>query len=78
MWLSPGRREHVVTLARASRIEGGSFSKCGSRISAAHILLHKLQESQGFPRSAYQKWLKRCSNTIPGRQDATIKSIRGV
>eukprot|EP00959_Pyramimonas_sp_CCMP1952_P456397 9473102-Pyramimonas_sp.AAC.1 len=26
-------------MARASHIEGGSFSKCGSRLSAAHILL---------------------------------------
>eukprot|EP00959_Pyramimonas_sp_CCMP1952_P412688 8647859-Pyramimonas_sp.AAC.1 len=37
-WLSPQRREHVFQiLARTSRIEGGSISKCGSRLNAAHI-----------------------------------------
>eukprot|EP00959_Pyramimonas_sp_CCMP1952_P024105 505715-Pyramimonas_sp.AAC.1 len=37
MWLSPQRREHSFsTLARASRIEAGSFTKCGSRHGAEH------------------------------------------
>eukprot|EP00959_Pyramimonas_sp_CCMP1952_P235561 4922978-Pyramimonas_sp.AAC.1 len=30
--------------AKASRIENGSFSKCGSRLSAAHIVLEKMLE----------------------------------
>eukprot|EP00959_Pyramimonas_sp_CCMP1952_P160102 3348446-Pyramimonas_sp.AAC.1 len=36
--LSPLRHAHSLkTFARVSRIEGGWFSKCGSRLSAAHI-----------------------------------------
>eukprot|EP00959_Pyramimonas_sp_CCMP1952_P051166 1069444-Pyramimonas_sp.AAC.1 len=30
-------RTVVLKFASASRIQGGSFSKCGSRFSAAHI-----------------------------------------
>eukprot|EP00959_Pyramimonas_sp_CCMP1952_P330217 6914114-Pyramimonas_sp.AAC.1 len=38
MWHSPQRRAHSSqTLATASQMEGGSFSKRGSRLSAAHI-----------------------------------------
>eukprot|EP00959_Pyramimonas_sp_CCMP1952_P254979 5325438-Pyramimonas_sp.AAC.1 len=38
MRLSPQRRAHSLQkLASGSRIKSGSFSKCGSRLSAAHI-----------------------------------------
>eukprot|EP00959_Pyramimonas_sp_CCMP1952_P113954 2382846-Pyramimonas_sp.AAC.1 len=38
IWLSPQRRAHSFhTLAAASRMEGGSFSKCGYHVGTAHI-----------------------------------------
>eukprot|EP00959_Pyramimonas_sp_CCMP1952_P382817 8021517-Pyramimonas_sp.AAC.1 len=53
MWFSPSRRALSLNNARASRIEGGSFSKCGYRLSAAHgrlkhckSLLHGLRVSR--------------------------------
>eukprot|EP00959_Pyramimonas_sp_CCMP1952_P391481 8203893-Pyramimonas_sp.AAC.1 len=45
MWLSPWRRADSSTFATVSRMEGGSFPKCGSRRSAAHI---RLKHVQGF------------------------------
>eukprot|EP00959_Pyramimonas_sp_CCMP1952_P286919 6000129-Pyramimonas_sp.AAC.1 len=56
MRLSPSRRAHSLSkLAKVSRIEGGSFSRCGSRLSAARIRFKHLQEFCGFSWSAYQK-----------------------
>eukprot|EP00959_Pyramimonas_sp_CCMP1952_P038559 806999-Pyramimonas_sp.AAC.1 len=34
-------------MARASRIEGGSFSNCGSPVNAAHIRLHIFKSVTG-------------------------------
>eukprot|EP00959_Pyramimonas_sp_CCMP1952_P137807 2884781-Pyramimonas_sp.AAC.1 len=58
MWLPPKRRAHSLKkkCARASRIEGGCFSKCGSRLSAAHTRSYNSQGRRGFPRSTCQKW----------------------
>ena len=48
MWLSPQRRAHsFFKAATVSRIEAGSFSKCGSRLSAAHIRFQHLQQFHG-------------------------------
>eukprot|EP00959_Pyramimonas_sp_CCMP1952_P431289 9032848-Pyramimonas_sp.AAC.1 len=45
IWLSPQRGVHSFeTFPRASRIENGPFSICGSRLSAAHIRFKHLQE----------------------------------
>ena len=45
MWLSLERRAHSSEkCATVSRIEADSFSKWGSRLSAAHIRLNKLQQ----------------------------------
>eukprot|EP00959_Pyramimonas_sp_CCMP1952_P063810 1333165-Pyramimonas_sp.AAC.1 len=61
MWLSPWRC--AQQFARASRIEGGSFSKCGSRLSAAHICT--FIRGVEVPRKA-------------DRQKAAVRLIRGV
>eukprot|EP00959_Pyramimonas_sp_CCMP1952_P292752 6122729-Pyramimonas_sp.AAC.1 len=55
MWLSPQRRAHsVLNVARVSQIEGGSFSTCGYRLSAAHIRLNELQEFHGLRAVPFQ------------------------
>ena len=44
MWLSPGRRVHSFQkFATVTRTEGVCYSKCGSRLSAAHTRLKHLQ-----------------------------------
>eukprot|EP00959_Pyramimonas_sp_CCMP1952_P113517 2372686-Pyramimonas_sp.AAC.1 len=43
-------------LTRASQIEGGSFSICGYRLSAAHTHLKHLPELYWFSWLAYQEW----------------------
>eukprot|EP00959_Pyramimonas_sp_CCMP1952_P115573 2416039-Pyramimonas_sp.AAC.1 len=49
MWLSPESRAYPFsTVARVLRIEGGLFSKCGSRLSAVHIRLQHVQELHGL------------------------------
>eukprot|EP00959_Pyramimonas_sp_CCMP1952_P282052 5895195-Pyramimonas_sp.AAC.1 len=47
-------RTLVLKNARASRIEGGSFSKCGSRLGAAHTRLKNLQELHGLRANPFQ------------------------
>eukprot|EP00959_Pyramimonas_sp_CCMP1952_P200317 4189542-Pyramimonas_sp.AAC.1 len=43
MWLSPWRGAHSLSkFARVSRIGGSSFSKCGSRLRAAHMRLQDM------------------------------------
>ena len=37
-------------------MEGGSFSKLGSRFSAAHIRFKKLQQFQGWRAVRFQNW----------------------
>eukprot|EP00959_Pyramimonas_sp_CCMP1952_P274701 5742604-Pyramimonas_sp.AAC.1 len=63
MLVSPQRRAHlaprtfVSTFATASRIEGGPLSKCGCRLSAAHIRLNNQQELHGLRAVRYvSKW----------------------
>eukprot|EP00959_Pyramimonas_sp_CCMP1952_P418933 8775708-Pyramimonas_sp.AAC.1 len=41
-------------MARASRIEGGWFSTCGSRLSAAHIRFKLLREFHGLKAVPFQ------------------------
>eukprot|EP00959_Pyramimonas_sp_CCMP1952_P085491 1788242-Pyramimonas_sp.AAC.1 len=41
-------------MARIPRIEWGSFSKCGSRLSAARILFNHLQELLGLRAAPYK------------------------
>eukprot|EP00959_Pyramimonas_sp_CCMP1952_P180330 3770916-Pyramimonas_sp.AAC.2 len=49
MWLSPGRRARFFYMCRRkTRIEGGSFSTCGSRLSAAHTRVKNLQQLHGL------------------------------
>eukprot|EP00959_Pyramimonas_sp_CCMP1952_P340676 7135405-Pyramimonas_sp.AAC.1 len=55
MWLLPERRAHSLsTFARASHIEGWPFSKCGSRLSDAHILATKMKELHGLRVGRFQ------------------------
>ena len=42
--------------ATISRMEGGTFSKFGSRLSAAHIRLSNLQQLQGWGAARFQTW----------------------
>eukprot|EP00959_Pyramimonas_sp_CCMP1952_P206472 4318094-Pyramimonas_sp.AAC.1 len=50
MWFSLERRVHLFyTCARASRIEDGSFSECGSRFSAARIRFQMMQQVSRTP-----------------------------
>ena len=44
----------VIKLALVSTIEGGWFSKLGSRLSAAHIRLKNLQQFQGSRAVPFQ------------------------
>eukprot|EP00959_Pyramimonas_sp_CCMP1952_P372697 7804439-Pyramimonas_sp.AAC.1 len=54
MWLSPHRHARLFeTFARASRIESGSFSNCGFRLSA-HIRCSNLQEAHGLRADRFQ------------------------
>eukprot|EP00959_Pyramimonas_sp_CCMP1952_P428407 8973234-Pyramimonas_sp.AAC.1 len=41
-------RTSITITARVSRMEGGRLSNFGSRLSAAHIRLRKLQELHGW------------------------------
>ena len=43
-------------IATVSGMEGGSFSKFGSRRSAAHIRLKNLQQVQGWRAVPFQNW----------------------
>eukprot|EP00959_Pyramimonas_sp_CCMP1952_P087287 1826194-Pyramimonas_sp.AAC.1 len=54
--------------AAASRMEGGAWSKCGSRSITAHLPVESLQQLRGFVR-----W---CSGTAYGCKDATATSNR--
>eukprot|EP00959_Pyramimonas_sp_CCMP1952_P381136 7986121-Pyramimonas_sp.AAC.1 len=56
-------------------MQGGSFSKRGSRNSSAHTRLNKLQEFQGVGWLTSQK---QCCGTMQDCQEATIMLIRGV
>eukprot|EP00959_Pyramimonas_sp_CCMP1952_P393831 8252317-Pyramimonas_sp.AAC.1 len=47
------RTSAFKTCARVSRIEGGSFSKCGSRLSAANIPFY-VQELHGLRTDGFQ------------------------
>eukprot|EP00959_Pyramimonas_sp_CCMP1952_P167870 3508102-Pyramimonas_sp.AAC.1 len=50
MWLSLWHCAHLTSKCpRASRMEGGSVSKCGSRLSPVHSRL-SLQQFHGFPK----------------------------
>eukprot|EP00959_Pyramimonas_sp_CCMP1952_P373073 7813072-Pyramimonas_sp.AAC.1 len=49
MWFSPLRRAHSFqTFTRASRTQGGRFSECVSRLSAAQLRSNNLQELLGL------------------------------
>eukprot|EP00959_Pyramimonas_sp_CCMP1952_P219489 4589516-Pyramimonas_sp.AAC.1 len=52
--LALATRTFVKHIARASRIEGESLSKCGSRLSAARIRFQKLQEFTGLTAGRFQ------------------------
>eukprot|EP00959_Pyramimonas_sp_CCMP1952_P399115 8363195-Pyramimonas_sp.AAC.1 len=52
--LAIARRTFASKFTRVSRTEGGSFSKCGSRLSAAHSLLNKLQGLHGLRAGGFQ------------------------
>eukprot|EP00959_Pyramimonas_sp_CCMP1952_P180105 3766401-Pyramimonas_sp.AAC.1 len=55
MLLSPERRAHSSsTFARTSRIEGGPFSKCDSRLNAAHTRLKHVREHHGLRAAPFQ------------------------
>eukprot|EP00959_Pyramimonas_sp_CCMP1952_P412374 8641690-Pyramimonas_sp.AAC.1 len=55
MWLSPQRRAHSSSnCARDSLIEGGSFSKCISRLSAAHTCFQNVQVLHGLRAVPFQ------------------------
>eukprot|EP00959_Pyramimonas_sp_CCMP1952_P269777 5639985-Pyramimonas_sp.AAC.1 len=55
MWLSLWHRAHSFQkFARVSRTGGGAFSRCGSRLSAAHIRLNNLQEFYGLRAGRFQ------------------------
>eukprot|EP00959_Pyramimonas_sp_CCMP1952_P458981 9477517-Pyramimonas_sp.AAC.1 len=49
MWVSPQRRAQSFSqVARVSRIQGGWFSTCGSRLGFAHSRFKHLQEFHGL------------------------------
>ena len=55
MGLSPWRRAHPSEkCATFTRIEGGSFSKWGSRLGAADIRLQSLQQLHGWWAGGFQ------------------------
>ena len=55
MVLSPWRRAHSSSkFATVTRIEGGSFSKWGSRLGAADVRLKSLQQLQGWRAGRFQ------------------------
>eukprot|EP00959_Pyramimonas_sp_CCMP1952_P250588 5237809-Pyramimonas_sp.AAC.1 len=55
MWISPDRRAHSIQIvARASKTEGESFSRCGSRLRAAHIRFKDVQELRGLRAASCQ------------------------
>eukprot|EP00959_Pyramimonas_sp_CCMP1952_P429977 9005498-Pyramimonas_sp.AAC.1 len=56
-------------VARASRMEGGSFPICGSRLSATHMCLNSLQQSHVFLRFTSQNW---CPGKASECQGATV------
>ena len=53
--LSPWRQAHSSEhLAAATGMEGGPFSKCGSRLGAAHIRFKSLQQLQGWRAAPFK------------------------
>eukprot|EP00959_Pyramimonas_sp_CCMP1952_P268547 5615148-Pyramimonas_sp.AAC.1 len=58
MWLSPSCRAFSFqNIARASRIEGGWCSNCGSRLSVARTRVKHVQEFHG-------SWAGRFRNVV--------------
>eukprot|EP00959_Pyramimonas_sp_CCMP1952_P271254 5670706-Pyramimonas_sp.AAC.1 len=54
-------------------MDGGSISKCGSRLSAAHIRFQSLQQVQGV-WLASQKW---CFGTMSDCEGSALTLIHG-
>eukprot|EP00959_Pyramimonas_sp_CCMP1952_P156712 3277600-Pyramimonas_sp.AAC.1 len=76
MWFSPLRRAHsFYECVRGSRIEGGSFSTCGSRVSASHTRFYNFQKFHRFPWSGSQK---RCCGRIQDDEGAKATLVRCV
>ena len=55
--LSPQRRAHSSSkFPTVTGMEGGPFSKLGSRFRAAHIRLKRFQQLQGWRAVGFQNW----------------------
>eukprot|EP00959_Pyramimonas_sp_CCMP1952_P203104 4247452-Pyramimonas_sp.AAC.1 len=66
--LASALRTIVFQTSRASRIEGGSFSKCGSRLSAAHIRLSGRDIYVDSRRSSLRNWILERFRTVKTQQ----------
>eukprot|EP00959_Pyramimonas_sp_CCMP1952_P374308 7838954-Pyramimonas_sp.AAC.1 len=58
MWFSPQRHAHAYSnVLTALRVQGGSFSKCGYRVCAAHIRLRVCSSSTHAGQAVFRIWL---------------------
>eukprot|EP00959_Pyramimonas_sp_CCMP1952_P448252 9386214-Pyramimonas_sp.AAC.1 len=55
--LASTRRTFVLQIRRASRIEGGSFSKCGYRLNATHTYCKNCKSFADLGRVVFKMWL---------------------
>ena len=78
MGLSPWRRAHPsLKVATVTRIEGGSFSKWGSRLGAAHIRFKILHQLHGWRAVPFQNGVPALVPRTSSSKFATITRVEG-